>query len=201
MIMQVLISPEQKTRRFKKNTMKGSKETFQENREAEMAAPTAGVNSIMNELTPVTLTKSSAQDHAIRIANFVADGDMNALDVATKLSYISDVIERARELLRSDCVREAEKYGKGETPTINGAKIELAETGVKYDYSRCGDTAWENFNQQIVSAKESMKSREAFLKSLKSPMSIADELTGGEMITVHPPQKSSTTNIKITFAK
>lgn len=184
--------------------MEGSKEIFQQEREAELAAKTATpslTDKIMAQLEPINLTKSSAQDHAIRLCNFVADGHANALDMVTKLSYISDVIERARELLRPHCVDEAMKYGKGESIVANGAKVELAETGVKYDYSKCGDTAWENFNQQIVSAKESMKTREAFLKSLKASMSIADELTGGEMITVHPPQKSSTTNIKITFAK
>jgi hypothetical protein len=46
--------------------------------------------------------------------------------------------------------------------------------------------------------KEKVKHRETFLKALKEPLSIIDEETG-DLQRVHPPKKSSSTTVKVTF--
>jgi hypothetical protein len=110
---------------------------------------------------------------------------------------MAEVIERARKLIQEDCVTEIGRHQNGKAE-INGAKVERAETGTKYDYSTSKDPVWMRLDQAALSASEAKKARETFLKSLPEPMTIADPDTG-EMIEIVKPQKTSTTNIKISF--
>lgn len=181
--------------------MTSSKDIYTEMREAELSQEQPIPSSISNEITryikPLHLSKAEAMDSAHAIAELVREGDANPLDVASRLRWMQDVIEQARELIRQDCVTEVGRHsGKA---IINGAEIEKMETGHKYDYANCGDPVWCNYDAAEKNAKEAKKEREKFLKTIKAPMTVADELTGGEMVTLNPPIHTSTSNIKITF--
>ena len=79
------------------------------------------------------------------------------------------------------------------------SKVEIKEVGTKYDFSKCGDPVYEQLEQMAESAKSSLKERSDFLKAIpKSGIPFLDE-NSGEMITVYPPSKSSTTSIAITL--
>ena len=73
--------------------------------------------------------------------------------------------------------------------------------GVKYDYSNCNHPRLNDIYNQIEALDKERKEIEKFLQSIKASMVIADESTEGEMITIYPPVKKSTTTPVFTFKK
>lgn len=99
--------------------------------------------------------------------------------------YDKEIDEAVRE--------EAEKFGE-KSFKLEGAKIELAEVGVKYDYSK--SPLWIEYDKRHKEIEEIKKDHEKFLKSLKEPMTMVDENTG-ETIKLYPPAKSSKSSVKV----
>lgn len=154
---------------------------------------------IIQELHSLQLSKASAEGHAEILADLVKNGEVNPLDMATRLKYIMAVCEQTLSQIQSDCVAEAEKFSKQEKIIVNNARVQVAETGVKYDYESTGDQEWKHFNRSEKEMAEGRKKRETFLKSLETELTIADTFTG-EIHTIKPPaKKSSSVAVKITF--
>ena len=84
--------------------------------------------------------------------------------------------------------------------TFKGATFDVKEAGIKYDFSKCEDVIWNDIDKKMQMLTERKKEREAFLKSLKERFTYVDESTG-EIITLYPPQKKSTTTYAITWSK
>jgi precorrin-2 methylase len=146
-------------------------------------------------------SKANIQRLANDIIQQVKEGGTDPLKLAVQMKFIQEVFEQVRSGINDDVLSELDKYAKGEPVTSMGATLEKMEAGVKYDYSNCGDPAYYSFKNTIKMATDGMKEREAFLKTIKGQMVIADESTGGEQITINPPVKSSTSTFKITLAK
>ena len=95
---------------------------------------------------------------------------------------------------------EVSKYGNKGTVTATGVKIELAETGVKYDFSQCNDYDLNCMLEQSEQLEAQIKERKEFLKTIsKSGMDVVTSF--GEVIRIYPPSKSSTSNFKTTISK
>lgn len=77
-----------------------------------------------------------------------------------------------------------------------GYTLKPKESGVKYDFSNCGHPAWVTLNQQSEAAKKQMKEIETMLKSLTKPTTMIEDETG-EVYTVNPPVKKSTSIIEV----
>lgn len=122
------------------------------------------------------------------------------LEAVEALSIMEKFIEEVRgskEFLES--VRdEVAKNGK-EIVNNTGAKIELAETGVKYDFSKCCDPLLPQLQAKFETAKKMLDERKNYLKNL--PYSGVDVLIEDEIVKLYPPSKSSTSSYKITLAK
>lgn len=166
-----------------------------------MAEATNLAHGLMQYMQPLELSKSKAEENAYLFSELVKEGHLNALDLSTKLQYIVDVCSEARKMIREDAVQEMGKYDKKETVTVNGTKVEVAETGISYDYSMCGDPQWARLTLDEGLLVKQRKEREKFLRTLTKPMGVCDEYTDGETIVINPPIKTSTTNVKITFPK
>lgn len=150
----------------------------------------------MENLIKADISKDNITSAVAAITQAVDNGDINALQAAAMLNWYAKVAEQARKQIIDQALDEVAKYGKGEC-TVLGFKISQMEGGTKYDYSGCGDIEWERWEAQVKSATESRKGREEFLKVLKAPVTLVYEETG-EVYTVHPPVKSSTTTIKFS---
>lgn len=176
--------------------MSKSNTQFMDQREAE-SMPQSPINdAIARRVIPVHLTKAASEGNAEVIADLVKSGNYNALDVATKIKWMIATLEQAGKLIAPDCVDEIEKNnGKA---TVNGAEVIKKEVGTKYFYDACNDSTWNELNQIETDAKEKKSERETFLKTLKIPLTIADDETG-EMMTLNPPRKISSTSIAVTF--
>jgi hypothetical protein len=151
----------------------------------------------------VGLTRQSIKDFATSIIEEVEQGRINPLDLKLYIKALETAItfiqkgDQVTEGIDSYAREEAEKHGQ-KCFDFKGVKVELAETGTKYQFDNCGDTVWEFLNKEMEALKKRITERETFLKSIKGEETIADRYTG-EMITVHPPVKTSTSSIKVTF--
>lgn len=140
------------------------------------------------------LSKTEINNSASNIIALVKDGEINPLQFAVQLKAMEEIISILRKSEITDMATdEAVKYGK--STSIYGAKIEVANVGVKYDYSVCNDSIWNDLNAKIEQYTFMRKDREVFLKALKEPMSTLD----GEII--NPPIGSGKESIKITLLK
>ena len=145
------------------------------------------------------VTKETIKEHSINLLKDLDNGYITPLQLATQLKYFEDVITNVKEELRQRVVAEQSKYGK-ERMTFKGAAFDIKEAGIKYDYSHCDDPIWNDLKKLLDALNDKMKGREAFLKTLKERLTYVDESTG-EIITIYPPQKKSTTTYSITWKK
>ncbi len=158
----------------------------------------------MNEApsNPVSLlrlgasTKQQIQSLVRGVIDGVDKGDISALETFLLLKAWEDVSEEIKKAVRSKAVAEASQY-QGKL-TLHGNELETFEAGTKYDYSVCSDTVWERLDADANTAIEKRKGREALLRALKEPTTMVDELTG-EVVTINPPLKTSTTTVKVTL--
>ena len=151
------------------------------------------ITSLLN-LNPTN--KQEAESFASRLTLSVQEGQINPLELHVKLNAMKKAIEDVQRNTRDFVMSEANKYHERSFDAFT-AKIEKAETGVKYDYSVCCDPEWQLALQHEEEFAEQRKQREAFLKTLKAPMNVV--LEDGECITINPPVKSSTSFIKVTL--
>ena len=97
--------------------------------------------------------------------------------------------------VRDITLRELSKYGKSHQ--FGDCRLEEAESGVKYDYSMCGDSKLRDMYETLEALKVDIKEREMMLRSMPAS-GLADPETGEVLF---PPARSSKTIIKTTFKK
>jgi len=91
----------------------------------------------------------------------------------------------------------AEKNGK--KFTLHNAEFSIKEVGTVYDWSKCEDPELVELLASQEALKEKIKAKQDFLKNVPvSGLSILVEATG-EMVTVYPPSKSSTTSVAVSL--
>lgn len=127
----------------------------------------------------------------------VVDGNVDPIKAHISVSRMEAAIKlyKDNEDVRRITLDELAKYGK--TATFGDCKLEEAETGVRYDYSGCGDSKLTELYDLMEKLKAEIKCREDMLKHLQ-PQGAADPDTGEIM---YPPARSSKTAIKTTFKK
>jgi hypothetical protein len=121
----------------------------------------------------------------------------NVLQVAEAISAMAEFIELVRKDERFICavVDEANK-NHGKLQTSSGAKIEVCETGVSYNYSSNND--WVELKNQEKEIADKRKSLEEKLKKIPEGKLLVDGDTG-ESLT--GPTKTSRTNYKLSLSK
>jgi hypothetical protein len=124
-------------------------------------------------------------------------GDLDPLKFKIALKAIEKTMEIIKPTLDKLARDAAEQYGEKSFNLI-GAKVELKEAGARYDYTLCGWPVRNRIEVQRQEIDAKLKECDTFLKSIKSPTTIVDEDTG-EVVTVHPPVKTATSTVQITF--
>lgn len=152
-------------------------------------------NSAMGVLKIMPSSASQVAQFSMQIVKAVENGNANALEVLVMMRSLEAVSELVREELEEHFEKEADKYAEKKFP-INGAFVEKAELGTKYNYLKTGDIEWEQLDSELRSLKEKVAEREAFLKSLREPMTLVNQQTG-EVYTVKPPLKTSKSGVKV----
>jgi len=147
---------------------------------------------IIKKIETTMPVKSNIDSLANELTDGVASGFVNPLEFLVKIEFLTKVLEQAKKQVKDLAVQSLSS-----NESLFGAKIELAETGVKYDYSQ--SESWQSIKAQIEPLETELKAIEEQIKmATKIGKSFVDESTG-ELIS--PVQKTSTASIKITLGK
>lgn len=133
---------------------------------------------------------TSKQVVADIISNTIArveSGELNPLSVAVQCAGIDKISKAVREKVLDMALDEAYKYS-GKTIEAFGAKIEIKESGVKYDYAVSSE--WLRLEEERQRIVEQQKALETRMKTA-SPKSIFFDADGTEISVV--PKSSKTT--------
>lgn len=148
------------------------------------------------------LSKTQIKIIADKTASDIIDNGQDIIQIADTIAKMELFIKelKANPDYLDYLITEVSKFGKG-TTTSTGTKLELAEVGVKYDFSQCNDPRLIELEADLVFLEETIKQRKDFLKALSpSGVSVLDQETG-ETITLYPPSKTSKSSVKCTITK
>lgn len=164
----------------------------------------------------VSISDQGVDQVATKLYNDILEGHTTAVTVAEMFKFVEEVGKSVKgksddngqntfvDLVRDE-IKASSDNGKSFTSRY-GTKLELAETGTKYDFSICGDPLWDYYTTQMEFLKELIKKRETFLKTITVPYSVGNLLipeTGElhESVELNPPIKTSTSSYKQTLLK
>lgn len=147
-------------------------------------------------------TKETQQQYAASLIALVEEGEVSPLEMAVKVKAVQDTFKQVSDskVLKDAVYNESLKYAKGEKMAYAGAVVTVREGGVKYDFSVCGDPEWEELDRQMTELKARIAEREQWLKGNTKPVTVLDEETG-EVATIYPPARTSTTTYAVSFPK
>lgn len=146
-------------------------------------------------LMPTTQTQIDV--FSDQIIESVQSGEVNPLEVLHIFKSLEKAQERILKAVKEEILKEAERYPNGPFE-FHGVTMQKTEAGVQYDFKVCGDPVHDQRESIMNAAKSLLDERREFLKSLKEPITIVDE-GSGEVVTVRPPLKKSTTTVKVTI--
>lgn len=141
-------------------------------------------------------TSQQVEFFSTSIINEVKDGKESPLRVLIQLRAMEKASKQILDAIRDDVVTAAEKYPT-QSFELYGNKLEKGEVGVTYDFSVCKDVEFERLEVDFNTAKARLDERKKFLQALKKPLNVVTE--DGEAATIYPPEKKSTTSVKVTI--
>lgn len=142
-------------------------------------------------------TKTGVEIFSKQLINSVQNGEVNPLQLKAHFKIMEKVSEKVDEAIKENLLREADKYSEKKFNAY-GFEIEKAEVGTKYDYATCGDPIYNQRLAIFQEAEKQLKERAEFLKALHEPLTLVDD-ESGEVATVRPPLKKSTTGLKFAM--
>ncbi|MDQ3279664.1 MAG: hypothetical protein M3Q06_15165 [Bacteroidota bacterium] len=121
----------------------------------------------------------------------------NVFQVAEALAAMEEFVKTVRKDERYiQFLRDELAKHQGRLITASGAKIELCEAGVSYDYS--GNAEWRELEAERFELERRKKTLEEKLRLL-APGRVAVDPETGEML--EGPQKSSKSTYRITLVR
>jgi len=143
-------------------------------------------------------TKAERSTFIADVMERIENGTADAIKVHLQLKAMEEIVKTltTNESYKTHLIDAAEKNGK-KFMAFN-AEFSIKEMGQKYDFTYCGDVELLEFYTQQEKLKYLIKEREDFLK--KVPVSGMQKVTEtGEVITLFPPSKTSTTTVAVTL--
>jgi hypothetical protein len=142
------------------------------------------------------LRKTEIFELAIKsVDNVLEEG--NVFKVAEAIAAMEEFVKAVRKDERYiDFLREELIKNNGRLYTNSGAKIEVCEAAVTYDYSH--DATWRMIDEKIKMLQEHKKSREEILRKIAPGRMAVDPETGEVW---EGPLKTSKSTYRITLAK
>ena len=145
----------------------------------------------MNQLTitKVQPTKELAAKLGEQFSSFVIEGNASKLEAMAQTKFYQQALEIAEANLKESVLEELNKYSE-KSIEIQGTKFEKAEVGTKWLFN----------DELLTQLEQQVKDRKELLKALKKPITEVNE-DSGEVKTIYPATKTSTSSFKITLAK
>lgn len=145
----------------------------------------------------LNLTKQYISD-TVRMATLsVTEGNYDPIKA---LVYAKKGLELFTQLEKSirPIAEDKQRLAKGEISSLHNADIAQRETGVKYDFSTCGDVKYDEIKSKHELLSIELKAREDFLKHVNNDMEVVDT-DSGESYTIHPPVRSGKVGLTISI--
>lgn len=162
-----------------------------DNQSKEISAPSL--------LSLFETNREQRQSFAQQVLDFVKEGGADPRKILLQAKCVNDIMSAITEdeVFKTMLLAESEKHGKKHE--YMNAEFSIREAGVKYDYSNCGDSTYNELIDEKEKLDVKIKDRERFLKySPQAGTTLVNEDTG-ETITVYPPSKSSKTIVAVTL--
>jgi len=130
------------------------------------------------------------------------ESELSPLDQFVKAKALIESLELYMDSIKQEAIKELDKNTSTKEKTISrlGASISIAEVGTKWHYDKTGDSSLYELDTQAKAIKDKMDERQKMLKNLSAPLKLLNEETG-EVETIYPAYKTSTTGLKISFKK
>ena len=142
------------------------------------------------------LSKKQIAELADQSVNNVLE-EGNVFQVAEALAAMEEFVKNVRKDERFvQFLREELEKNRGRLTTNSGARIEVCEAGVNYDYSSNGE--WRELDERIKIFIEQRKAVEEKLRKL-APGRMAVDPETGEVL--EGPVKTSKSTYRITLSK
>ena len=144
-------------------------------------------------------TKLQRATFTSQIINAVNNGEIKPENLHLQMKCMAEIIKTITENedYKKAVLEAFQKYGK--SFEFMGNKVSISEVGTKYNYDNTMDSEIIDLLKKQDELKTKIKDRAEFLKALPAKgQIIVNELTG-EMVTIYPPLKSSTTSPVITL--
>lgn len=128
--------------------------------------------------------------------NNILSGSINQVEIAVILKGMEEVVKKLRTdpEIEEYILDEVSKHGK--KCNYGGAELSIKDTGVKYDYSVCNDSRWNDLIIDISNLKDKLKERENTLKSHNEEW--VNPETGEEIL---PPIRTAKEKVIVTLSK
>lgn len=151
--------------------------------------------SVVSTLSLFETTKDERASFVNQMVTAIQEGNADPMKVHLQIKCMEQLIEdlKSRPEYKDAVLEEAAKYGK-KFEHYN-AEWSIRETGVKYDYSNCGDEQYNELQAQKIELDAKIKERSKFLQNI--PISGVADPDNGNMI--YPPSKNSTTSVIVTL--
>lgn len=175
--------------------MTGSKEMFQEIRQAETGTrqfigneptskPETGLSLELQDWK--SLNKAAIKDKVDAVITSIQEGWVDPVEA---LIFAKKGVETFSSLEKN--VREhAESKGVGKDGLEKfGVKVTEAMTGVSYDYSGCGDVILNKLQEKAAELDAKIKARQKFLQTVTSKQITGDSDTGEAWEVIAPIKK------------
>lgn len=163
--------------------------------------------SVIDTLALFETNAKERQSFIDKLLDNLDYGYADPLKVHLQIKAIEDIIKQLTSLdektnknvdaakrYRSHLLEAANKYGKNFE--LFNAEFSIKETGSKYDYSQCGDHELLQWQKEYEAMKARIDERQNMLKTLPTE-GIQKVDSNGEVYTVYPPAKSSTTSVSV----
>ena len=142
------------------------------------------------------LTKKQIVELALQSVNNVLE-EGNVFEVAEALAAMEEFTKAVRKNERYvEFVREELIKHNGRLVTTSGAKIEICEAGISYDYSQSAE--WREVEEQIKFLQERKKAVEEKMRKIAPGRMAVDPETGE---VTEGALKSSKSTYRITLAR
>jgi hypothetical protein len=153
------------------------------------------MSNIVN-LSNVLPSKENLKAIVQNLTHEVFEGTTDPIRLSALLDFVIKACTEAKASIKEETITQLEKDPLRKD--YFGYKIEVTEAGVNYDYSGCNDPELKALYTRLELIKESIKDKETFLKSIKGHATLVIEETG-EVVTVYPPVKRSSTTPKFSL--
>lgn len=146
-------------------------------------------------------SKTEQKTMAEALVEQAKNGEVNLLKVHAAFENLKGVMDsylKNPDIKRLE-IEEVQKY-ENDVANAYGAKFEIAQVGVKYDYTLCGHKEYNRIQQQIAELQVKAKQMEEIMK-LNKEMWVYTDTETGEQYEVYPPEKTGSMSVKVTIGK